>query len=85
MAAGGQQPRSRGAWSGRTGTRRQRIAGTNGYMEAISPQKISGRSDTSNGPGRTPWMRSAAKIRAMKAFPGMPRASTWWVKGSMTH
>src|SRR4026207_1746996 len=46
------------------------------YMEATKPQKISGRSVTSEGPGGTPWIISAAISTAVIGAVGNPRAST---------
>ena len=46
------------------------------YMDATSPQKRAGFSVTSMGPGRTPWISSAAKIIAIDAFPGIPNVSS---------
>jgi hypothetical protein len=42
------------------------------YIDATTPQKTSGCSVMRKGPGWTPWMRSAAKIIAIDAFPGIP-------------
>ena len=40
---------------------------------AIRPQKISGCSLISCGPGTMPWIISAPRISAITASPGMPR------------
>ncbi|MCY1550678.1 hypothetical protein D9M68_869480 [compost metagenome] len=40
---------------------------------AISPQKMSGCSVISCGPGWMPWISSAPRISAITASPGMPR------------
>ena len=41
--------------------------------EAIRPQKMSGCSVMSCGPGWMPWISSAPRISAITASPGMPR------------
>ena len=43
------------------------------YIEAMTPQKMSGCSATRKGPGVIPWIIRAAKIMALAAFPGIPR------------
>ncbi len=46
------------------------------HIEAIMPQKRSGRFSMTCGPGTMPWMVMAPTMRAMTAFGGMPSVSS---------
>ncbi len=46
------------------------------YMEFTTPQNRSGSSDTSCGPGLTPWMSKAPKMTAIVALAGIPNVSS---------
>ena len=46
------------------------------YIELMTPQKRSGRSSMSCGPGVTPTTSSAAKSIAIEALAGMPIVSS---------
>ncbi len=45
------------------------------HMLAIRPQKSSGRSIITRGPGAIPWIMRAPNISAITAFAGIPRVN----------